>query len=222
MSVLNDALQSSTFDAKGVAAALDAMSHEARVVEIRTLRRGLFAKLFDARAGVRMDLESIVPSRVAPLQPVRHIGMNNMPLFRPFEKVMYRLPGGGLAGLAAANSLKTFGIKTEVFEAAPALGEIGAAVNASPQAVKALRAIGLGEKVAALKARVEELAKAKKLPKGIKKDAVAKAKKAVADLEAAAAKAKEEAAKDAAAAAATVKGLVAKAEEAAASLAKKK
>jgi salicylate hydroxylase len=58
--------------------------------------------------------------------------------------------GGGLAGLAAANALQTFGIKAEVFEAAPALGEIGAAVNASPQAVKALRAIGVGDKVAAV------------------------------------------------------------------------
>ena len=58
--------------------------------------------------------------------------------------------GGGLAGLAAANALQTFGIKAEVFEQAPALGEIGAAVNASPQAVKALRAIGLGDKVAAV------------------------------------------------------------------------
>ena len=37
--------------------------------------------------------------------------------------------GGGLAGLAAANALKTFGIKAEVFEAAPALGEIGANQN---------------------------------------------------------------------------------------------
>ncbi len=58
--------------------------------------------------------------------------------------------GGGLAGLAAANALKIFGIKAEVFETAPALGEIGAAVNASPQAVKALRAIGVGEPVAAV------------------------------------------------------------------------
>jgi salicylate hydroxylase len=56
--------------------------------------------------------------------------------------------GGGLAGLAAANSLKTFGIEAEVFEQAPALGEIGAAVNTSPQAVKALDAIGVGEKIA--------------------------------------------------------------------------
>jgi salicylate hydroxylase len=58
--------------------------------------------------------------------------------------------GGGLAGLAAANALKTFGMQAEVFETAPALGEIGAAVNSSPQAVKALRAIGVGDKVAAV------------------------------------------------------------------------
>jgi salicylate hydroxylase len=58
--------------------------------------------------------------------------------------------GGGLAGLAAANALKTFGLKAEVFETAPALGEIGAAVNSSPQAVKALQAIGVGDKVAAV------------------------------------------------------------------------
>ena len=58
--------------------------------------------------------------------------------------------GGGLAGLATAQALKAFGMKTEVFEAASALGEIGAAVNISPQAVKALQAIGLGNEVAAV------------------------------------------------------------------------
>ena len=58
--------------------------------------------------------------------------------------------GGGLAGLAAAQSLKTFGLKAEVFEQAPALGEIGAAVNISPQAVKALQAIGLSDRIAAV------------------------------------------------------------------------
>ena len=58
--------------------------------------------------------------------------------------------GGGLAGLAAANALKVFGIAADVFEAAPALGEIGAAVNTSPQAVKALQAIGLADKIAAV------------------------------------------------------------------------
>jgi len=58
--------------------------------------------------------------------------------------------GGGLAGLAAANALKTCEIKAEIFEAAPALGEIGAAVNTSPQAVKALQAIGVGDTIAAV------------------------------------------------------------------------
>ncbi len=58
--------------------------------------------------------------------------------------------GGGLAGLAAAQALKAFGMKADVFEAAAALGEIGAAVNISPQAVKALQAIGLGDKIAAV------------------------------------------------------------------------
>jgi salicylate hydroxylase len=58
--------------------------------------------------------------------------------------------GGGLAGLATANALQTFGIAAQVFESAPALGEIGAAVNVSPQAVKALRAIGVGDQVEAI------------------------------------------------------------------------
>ena len=58
--------------------------------------------------------------------------------------------GGGLAGLAAANALAARGVGAEVFEAAPELGEIGAGINTSPQAVKALQAIGLGDKIAAV------------------------------------------------------------------------
>jgi salicylate hydroxylase len=56
--------------------------------------------------------------------------------------------GGGLAGLAAANALARFGIEAEVFEASPALGEVGAAVNIAPNATRALLAIGLGDKIA--------------------------------------------------------------------------
>jgi salicylate hydroxylase len=58
--------------------------------------------------------------------------------------------GGGLAGLAAAHALAAFGMRAEVFEAASAFGEIGAAVNTSPNANIALRAIGLGDKIAAV------------------------------------------------------------------------
>jgi len=58
--------------------------------------------------------------------------------------------GGGLAGLTAALAMKSFGIKADVFEAAPELGEVGAAINISPQAVKALQAVGVGEELAAI------------------------------------------------------------------------
>ena len=58
--------------------------------------------------------------------------------------------GGGLAGLAAANALARFGFEVEVFEQSRALGEIGAGISISSQAVKALRGIGLGEKLAAV------------------------------------------------------------------------
>ena len=58
--------------------------------------------------------------------------------------------GGGLAGLAAAIALKAVGLKAEVYETAPQLGEIGAAVNTSPNANKALIAIGVGEQIAAV------------------------------------------------------------------------
>src|SRR5262249_43985824 len=58
--------------------------------------------------------------------------------------------GGGLAGLAAAPALRTFGMGAGGFGGAAALGESGAGVNVSPQAYKALQAIGLGGKVAAV------------------------------------------------------------------------
>ena len=58
--------------------------------------------------------------------------------------------GAGDMCFAAAHALRTCGMQPEVFEAAAALGEIGAAVNVSPQACKALQAIGLGDKVAAV------------------------------------------------------------------------
>jgi salicylate hydroxylase len=58
--------------------------------------------------------------------------------------------GGGLAGLAAANALASRGFAVDVFEAAPMLGEIGAGINISFQAVKALNAIGIGQKAVAV------------------------------------------------------------------------
>lgn len=66
---------------------------------------------------------------------------------------MHTLPtvavvGGGLGGLAAAVALTQAGFEVNVFEQAPALGEVGAGINISPQATKALTAIGLGAAMA--------------------------------------------------------------------------
>ena len=66
------------------------------------------------------------------------------------DKPRIAIVGGGLAGLAAAKALDTFGFEAEIFERASSLSEIGAGINTSPQAVKALRAIGLGDRIAAV------------------------------------------------------------------------
>lgn len=65
-------------------------------------------------------------------------------------KCRVAIVGGGLAGTATANALKTFGIDADVFEAASVLGEIGAAVSSSPQAVKALRGLGARDRIDAV------------------------------------------------------------------------
>ena len=58
--------------------------------------------------------------------------------------------GGGFAGLTTALALKSVGIEATVFEAAPELGEVGAAISISPQGVKALQAVGAGDRVDAI------------------------------------------------------------------------
>ncbi len=51
--------------------------------------------------------------------------------------------GGGIGGVALARSLDRLGIDYHLFERAPAFGEIGAGVQATPNAVKVLDALGL-------------------------------------------------------------------------------
>lgn len=49
--------------------------------------------------------------------------------------------GGGIGGLTAALALRKMGLEVQVAEQAPALGEVGAGVQLSPNAVKVLRAL---------------------------------------------------------------------------------
>src|SRR5215207_2487259 len=53
--------------------------------------------------------------------------------------------GGGIAGLAAALALHRRGIEVAVYEQAGALSEIGAGVQLTPKAMKALRSLGIAE-----------------------------------------------------------------------------
>src|SRR3982750_741962 len=51
--------------------------------------------------------------------------------------------GGGIGGVALARSLDRKGIDYHIFEKSAAFGEVGAGVQMTPNAVKALRALGL-------------------------------------------------------------------------------
>ena len=52
--------------------------------------------------------------------------------------------GGGIGGLAAALSLLHAGLDVQVYEQAPALGEVGAGIQISPNASRLLHRLGLG------------------------------------------------------------------------------
>ena len=62
--------------------------------------------------------------------------------------------GGGIGGLFAANALVAQGLRVSVYEQASALGEIGAGVFVTPNAVRQLERVGLGPAVERSGARV--------------------------------------------------------------------
>lgn len=55
--------------------------------------------------------------------------------------------GGGIGGLFAANALRAQGLKVDIYEQAPALGEVGAGVYLTPNSVRHLNRVGLGPQV---------------------------------------------------------------------------
>ena len=62
--------------------------------------------------------------------------------------------GGGIGGLFAANALIAHGLRVTVYEQAPALGEVGAGVYVTPNAVRHLQRVGLGPAIERWGARV--------------------------------------------------------------------
>ncbi len=55
--------------------------------------------------------------------------------------------GGGIGGLFAANALIAQGLRVDVYEQAPQLGEVGAGVYVTPNAVRQMQRVGLGPAV---------------------------------------------------------------------------
>jgi len=62
--------------------------------------------------------------------------------------------GGGIGGLFAANALIAQGLHVAIYEQAPVLGEVGAGVYVTPNAVRHLERVGLGPAVEKWGARV--------------------------------------------------------------------
>ena len=62
--------------------------------------------------------------------------------------------GGGIGGLFAANALIAHGLEVSLYEQAPALGEVGAGVYITPNAVRQMQRVGLGPAVEKWGARV--------------------------------------------------------------------
>lgn len=61
--------------------------------------------------------------------------------------------GGGIGGLTAAIALRKLGHEVVVFEQAPLFGRVGADINLTPNAVKALDGLGIGEALRGTAAR---------------------------------------------------------------------
>jgi salicylate hydroxylase len=72
----------------------------------------------------------------------------------PGKRLRAAIVGGGIGGLAAANSLVHRGIDVTVFEQADTLGEVGAGVMIFPNSLRQLERMGLGDALAKVGARV--------------------------------------------------------------------
>jgi salicylate hydroxylase len=62
--------------------------------------------------------------------------------------------GGGIGGLFVANALVARGLQVSIYEQAPNLGEVGAGVFLTPNSVRQLQRVSLGQAVEQFGARV--------------------------------------------------------------------
>lgn len=65
--------------------------------------------------------------------------------------------GGGIGGLTTALALKEFGFETEVYEQAPALLDVGAAIAIWPNALRVLERLGLADTILSHAGEMDEI-----------------------------------------------------------------
>ena len=65
------------------------------------------------------------------------------------------IAGAGLGGLAAAGCLLKAGYDVEIYEQAPVLGEVGAGIQMSANAMHVLNHLGVGDEISAKSVRPE-------------------------------------------------------------------
>ena len=72
------------------------------------------------------------------------------------RKLRVAVVGGGIGGMTAANALVRRGMDVQVYEQAPQLGEIGAGVLMTPNSLRLLERMGMGEALANVGAPIGE------------------------------------------------------------------
>lgn len=73
----------------------------------------------------------------------------------PRSRLRIAIVGGGIGGLAAAYVLRRHDFDVTVYEQASAIGEIGAGVQITPNALRLLERLGLGDAITSVGARFE-------------------------------------------------------------------
>ncbi|HJO26478.1 MAG: hypothetical protein CMK00_02520 [Planctomycetes bacterium] len=73
---------------------LNSLDAEGRRAEVLGLSKRLLRVLYDASAGQPVSLADLVPEECAPGKTVVHLGLNSLPLFPPFEKILTRAGSG--------------------------------------------------------------------------------------------------------------------------------
>lgn len=71
---------------KEIQEALEALSVEDQITAVRALKPKSQRVLWDLADGQAVQMEDMVPTDKAPLEPVRHYGKNSLPMFTHFEK----------------------------------------------------------------------------------------------------------------------------------------